>query len=178
MGDIYHQKRRHGAWACAVAWGRRGSVGRRPSAPNIQNLGLVRQCLTSQPKWRWGATVCVYGMDVKHRNKRIEGLATCYGSGQRATARGRKSAGNGKEEGGGGELALLPAAGWLDRPSDMYQAMSQCVGDGGAAKAVRFSCPSEGYITWCLITGGEGWLVRRPRGTQTSTQRGLGFDAC
>ena len=85
--------------------------------------------------------MCVYGMDVKHRNKRIEALGACYGggSGQRSGEMSHRQ--TEKRMGGGGELALLPAAWWSDRSSGMYKALSQCAGDGGGAKAVRLSCP-------------------------------------
>ena len=118
-------------------------------------------CLTSQPKWRWGATGCVYGMDVKHRNKRIEALGACYGggSGQRSGDMSHRE--TEKRAVGGGSLGRLLAAGWSDRRSVMYNVMSQCVGDGGGAKAVRLSCPSEGYNRYgALDTVGEaGSLV-------------------
>ena len=100
LGEIGCWKCRQSVWACVVTWGGQGSVATRPSAQSSKYLGLVRQLLTSQPKWQRGATACAYGMGTTQRSERVAGLGTCYGWGRLARSPPEQTETTKKDKGG------------------------------------------------------------------------------
>ena len=99
---------------------------------------------------RWGATGCVCGMDVKHRNKRIYGLGTCYGWCSEQRSRHVSHGETEKRAVGGDGLKVLPAAGWFDRPSGIPPVTSKGEGDDCGVHALQ--------LTWSLMRGDIGGL--------------------